>query len=140
MNDAAAFPYPIIEYGAEPYWQACNEERLVMQRCGACDKYRWHPAPLCPECGAARFSWAPLSGRGRITTWTVVTHPVHPAAVARAPYIVVEIELEEQRGLRIISNLLDADPETVNFDAPVDLEFLTHPSGQKLPVFRLVAR
>jgi len=113
MNEPAAFPYPIPEYGAEPYWQACNAERLEMQRCNTCNKFRWHPAPLCTHCGDDAFTWAPLSGRGKVTTWTVITHPVHPAAVARVPYVVVEVELEEQVGLRMLSNLIDVEPDTI---------------------------
>lgn len=138
MNDSLAFPYPIPEYGAEVYWAACNEERLVMQRCTACGKFRWHPSPLCTHCSDERFSWVPLSGRGKITTWTVITHPVHPAAVARVPYVVAQIELDEQPGLHMISNLIDIDPDKVAFDAPVAVTFVTHPAGQKLPVFRIV--
>jgi uncharacterized OB-fold protein len=137
MNKVTAFPYPVPEYGAEPYWQACNDERLVMQRCTACSKFRWHPTPLCPYCQAEGFAWEPLSGRGRIHTWTVITHPVHPAAIGKVPYVVVEVELEEQLGLRMLSNLIDADPAAIAFDAPVALSFEQHPSGQKLPIFRL---
>ena len=79
----------------------------------------------------------PLSGRGKITTWTVVTHPVHPAAIERVPYVVVEVELEEQAGLRMLSNLIEVDPDVIEFDAPVSLDFVEQQTGQKLPVFRL---
>jgi uncharacterized OB-fold protein len=66
----------------------------------------------------------------------VITHPVHPAAVARVPYVVVEVELEEQAGLRILSNLVGCDIEAIDFDQEVEVTFETHPTGQKLPVFR----
>jgi uncharacterized OB-fold protein len=137
MSTPTSFPYPIAEYGAEPFWTACNEERLVMQRCTRCRKFRWQPAPICIHCQADGYEWAELSGRGRIHTWTVVTHPVHPAAVAKVPYVVVEIELDEQPGLRMLSNLRDAAPAQIAFGAPVVLSFEQHPTGQKLPVFRL---
>jgi uncharacterized OB-fold protein len=138
MSDTTDFPYPIAEYGAEAFWQACNEDKLVMQRCNACGKYRWQPAPLCTFCASNDFEWSPLSGRGTIATWTVVTHPVHPAAVARVPYVVVEVELEEQAELRMISNLIDADHDAITFNLAVAVKFSTHPNGQKLPVFKLV--
>ena len=134
---SATFPYPIPEYGAEPYWDACNEQRLMMQRCEQCVRFRWHPSPRCGDCGCERYSWELLSGRGRINTWTVVTHPVHPAAVEKVPYIVVVIELEEQVGLTMVSNLIDCDVNCVDFNQPVEVDFVTHPIGQKIPVFRL---
>ena len=137
MSDELAFPYPIPEYGAEAFWQACNEQRLTMQRCHACHKFRWHPAPICIHCQSDDYSWTDLSGRGRITTWTVITHPVHPAAVARVPYIVAEIELIEQAGLRMLSNIIDAEGDELTVDAAVVVTFVCHPVGQYLPVFRL---
>jgi uncharacterized protein len=140
MSTAAAFPYPIPEYGTAPYWDACNQEKLVMQRCTACGKFRWHPAPICIHCQADGFAWTPLSGRGRVYTWTVITHPIHPAAIAKVPYVVVEVELDEQPGLRMLSNLVDVDPAAITFDAPVVLGFEQHPAGQKLPIFRLAPR
>ena len=135
MNDPTVFPYPIPEEAAKPYWAACNHGELQMQRCCDCNCYRWLPGELCAQCGSAALQWTPLSGRGRITTWTVITHPVHPAAIARVPYIVAEVELEEQQGLRMISNLIGLKPEVVEFDLPVRVIFEDHPSGQKLPVF-----
>lgn len=132
-----AFPYPIPEYGTEPYWQACNDSKLVMQQCGACHKFRWTPSPLCTFCAHDEFEWTELSGKGKIITWTIITHPIHPAAVAKVPYVVAIIELTEQEGLRMISNLVGADAAVIAVDAAVSVEFEAHPSGQKLPVFRL---
>lgn len=111
-----------------------------MQRCNACGKFRWQPAPLCVFCADAEFTWAPLSGRGSISTWTVVTHAVHPAAIDRVPYVVVEVELEEQAGLRILSNLIEVDLDLIAIDAPVIVDFIEQLAGQKLPVFRLAAQ
>ncbi|NNL86271.1 MAG: hypothetical protein HKP27_11490 [Myxococcales bacterium] len=136
---SAAFPFPVPDFDAEPYWEACNREQLAMQRCDACQHIRWMPDPLCPACQSTAATWLTLSGRGRVTTWTVVTHPVHPAAVDRVPYVVAEIELEEQAGLRMISNLIEIDPDAVEFDLPVEVTFIAHPEGQKLPMFRVRA-
>ena len=135
MTDQS-FPYPIPEYGAEPFWDACNQEMLVMQRCDDCAHFRWQPAPMCGTCQSTAFRWVPLAGTGKVATWTVITHPVHPAAVARVPYIVADIELDEQVGLRMISNLVGIEPDEVEFDLRVAVAFTTHPNGQKLPVFK----
>ncbi|MBM4226427.1 MAG: hypothetical protein FJ164_01570 [Gammaproteobacteria bacterium] len=140
MSHAADFPYPVPEPGTEPFWEGCNAERLLMQRCNACRKLRWHPAPLCIWCQHEEHEWVPVSGRGRIHTWTVITHPVHPAAVDHVPYVVVEVALDEQSDLRMVSNLVDCDPVDIVMDAAVEVCFRRHASGQKLPVFRLVHR
>ena len=143
MSDADAqaltFPYPIAEYGAEPFWQACNEERLSMQRCSACNRLRWHPSPRCGVCGSADYTWDTLTGRGKLNTWTVVTHPVHPAAVEKIPYVVIVVELDDQPGLLMVSNLVDCDPNNIRFEQPVHVQYIAHPNGQKIPVFREAA-
>ena len=137
VEQAKAFPYPVPEYDAESFWQACNERRLVMQRCDKCARFRWHPAPFCGDCGSGEYEWVTLSGRGKIHTWTVVTHPVHPAAVEKVPYVVVVVELEEQVGLTMISNLIGCQTEAIDFDKAVKVDFVPHPNGQNLPVFRV---
>lgn len=137
MNSAAEFPRPLPEYGSEPFWEGCNAERLLLQRCAACQRLRWHPAPICTSCQHDGYTWEPVSGRGRIHTWTVVTHPVHPGAIGRVPYVVVEVALEEQPDLRLISNLVDVAPDRITMGAPVAVFFARQATGQKLPVFRL---
>jgi hypothetical protein len=132
----APFPYPIPEVDAEPFWEACNREELRMQRCTDCGHWRWTPGPLCGYCLSRNCTWERLSGRGRVRTWTVVTHPVHPAAVERVPYVVVEVALEEQDDLFFISNLIDITPEDIVMDMPVEVTFVQHPHGCKLPQFR----
>ena len=130
------FPYHIPEFDAAPFWEACQRDELRMQRCTDCGRWRWTPAPLCDACQSAHFSWEQLSGRGTVHTWTVVTHPVHPAAVARVPYVVVEVQLAEQEDLYIISNLIDVAPEDISMDMAVEVTFVAHPHGDKLPQFR----
>jgi uncharacterized OB-fold protein len=68
----------------------------------------------------------------------VVTHPVHPGAVDKIPYVVVEVALDAQADLRMISQLVDCAPTEIVMDAPVVAGFVAHPDGQNLPVFRLV--
>lgn len=137
MASDDSFPYPVPEYGAEPYWEAANRGELRMQRCVDCGRLRWHPAPLCPDCQSTGHEWALLSGRGRVHTWTEIVHPVHPGARSRVPYLVAEIELDEQAGLTMISNLVGTSAERIAIGAPVAVDFVAHPNGQRLPVFRL---
>lgn len=139
MNAVDAFPYPVPEFGTEPYWEAANRRELRVQRCLDCARLRWQPAPLCLDCQSQRHEWALLSGRGTVYSFTEITHPVHPAAFARVPYVVVEVELAEQPNLRMLSNLIGAPASEVSVGATVTVDFAAHPAGQWLPVFRLAA-
>ena len=137
MSTVLAFPYPIPEFGTEPYWEAANRRELRVQRCLDCGRLRWEPAPLCLDCQSQQHEWALLSGHGTVYSFTEITHPVHPAAFAKVPYIVVEVELAEQPNLRMISNLGDTPASAVKIGAAVTVDFIAHPNGQHLPVFRL---
>lgn len=136
MVDTPSFPFPIADLDTEQYWAACDRDELRMQQCNGCESFRFTPGPFCGECGSSSSKWSKLSGQGHLTSWTIVTHPIHPAAVDRVPYIVAEIELQEQAGLRIITNLLESNPEDLRVGLPVEVIFQVHSSGQKLPQFR----
>ena len=57
----------------KPFWDAANEERLVIQNCQACNRLQHPPAPTCGQCGSGdNLEWKELSGRGKIYNYAVV--------------------------------------------------------------------
>jgi uncharacterized OB-fold protein len=62
-----------------------------------------------------------VSGRGRVLTYTI-NHQVWTPDLAE-PYVVAIIELEEQEGLRFLSNVVNCPPEDVEFGMPVTVVF-----------------
>jgi uncharacterized OB-fold protein len=63
----------------------------------------------------------PVSGRGSLFTFTVNRHPFNPAVPV--PYVIAIVELVEQVGLRITSNLINCDVENVYIGLPVVVMF-----------------
>ena len=57
-----------------------------------------------------------VAGTGTVYTYTVVHQQFVPADV---PYVVVAVDLPE--GIRIVSNLVDADPNQLEIGLPVTL-------------------
>ena len=35
----------------KPFWDAANEQRLVIQNCSVCDRLQNPPLPSCSQCG-----------------------------------------------------------------------------------------
>lgn len=89
---------------------------LRLQRCSACGAFRHPPRHRCAQCGSLDATWQPVSGRGRLFSWTVTHRPVDPAFTP--PYVVAVVELEE--GPRLVGNTRD-DVELA-LDAPVVVE------------------
>ncbi len=130
------FPPPIPDFDAEEFWAGCNRGELMMQRCAACKKFRWLPRPMCPFCHSLAREWVKMSGKGKVYSWTIITHPVHPAAVSRVPYNVAQVQLDEDPNLILVTNLVGLSNEDIRIDMPVQVVFEEHEPGVKLPKFK----
>ena len=104
-----------------PFWDALRRHELVVQECAACSRLRFVPTELCPYCYSPAAVWAPVAGRGRVYTFTVVHRAPTPAYQAEAPYAIAYIELDE--GPRVPARLVDVDPATVEVGLPVEVVF-----------------
>jgi uncharacterized OB-fold protein len=51
------------------------------------------------------------------------------------PYVVAVVELDEQSGLRLLTNIVGCAPDEVAIDMPVDVEFVER-GAAFIPVFR----
>jgi uncharacterized OB-fold protein len=56
--------------------------------------------------------------------------------IGEPPYAVIAVELDEQPGLLVISNLIDADTTQAVVGTRVALTFETRADGTQLPQFR----
>ena len=108
------------------FWEGPRNHELRIQQCSGCKKFRHLPTPMCPYCHSLKYDWAKVSGRGKVYSQVVARHPVHSALREKeqTPYNICLIELEEQEGLRIISNILNIAPEDIYIDMPVQVTFL----------------
>lgn len=107
---------PQGEQEIRPYFEAARQGRLVVRRCGECGLLRYPPGAGCPWCSSVTWDWTEVSGRGTIHSYEIVTQAIQPGFADWAPYPVVLVELDEQRGvptedeaLRLITNLVTPD-------------------------------
>jgi uncharacterized protein len=101
-----------------PYWDACRRGELVVQACTACARRIHPPAEQCPDCGSADLTFAPVSGKGVVHTYTVV----HRTRDARQPYAVGWVDLDE--GVRAFGELLEGPLEGPRIGMPVEVAFV----------------
>jgi uncharacterized protein len=124
---------PPLTERTSPFWTSCADGVLRIARCGNCGRYQHPPLPVCPACHATGMSWQPVSGRGRVWSWTINRYQWVPAMPP--PYVVAEVELAEQPGLRLLTNLVDADPAAIRIGMAVTVCFAR--AGQAfIPLFR----
>jgi uncharacterized OB-fold protein len=131
------------------HFEAARAGRLVMRRCGDCGLLRYPPGAGCPWCTSLAWTWEPVSGRGIIYSYEIVVQAIQPGFRDWAPYPVVVVELDEQRGhptpddgLRLVANLLtpDLQPERedrVAIGSRVEVVFQPIAPDLVLPQFQL---
>lgn len=136
-------PQPTPE--TKPYWDACREHRLLLQRCLDCEGQPayFYPRPFCPNCLSPNVEWFEASGRGKLHTYVIAHRPATGFEDA-VPYVIAIVELEE--GPRMMSNIVGVEPtpENLPVDLPVevtweDLEFERRDGTKErigLPLFR----
>ena len=127
-------PLPIPSQLSEPFWSACKNHELKIQRCRSCGVFRFPPAILCPECLSREVEWKKVSGKGKVFSFVVYRRLYHPAFEADLPYTVAVIELEE--GARLLSNVVGIPPEQVTCDMHVEVVFEDVTPEMTLPKFR----
>ena len=130
-----AWPIPEINNDNEPFWTGGRDGRLMITRCDDCGARAHPPAPRCPSCFGENVAPAPVSGRGRVYSFTVNRQAWTPGL--EVPYVIAIVALEEQPGLRLMTNIVGCEPGEVVIDMPVRVEFREQGEAY-VPVFRPV--
>ncbi len=106
------------------FFRHCGEHQLHLQCCDDCTLLRCPPTTACPFCASPNATWRPVSGAGTLYSYGEVHHAVSPAFREFTPYLLLLVELDEQKGapgeydgLRLQGNLLASDGEM----APADV-------------------
>ena len=117
-NEGFAPPRPMVDADSMPFWKVMQEtKQLHFQRCAECKELMHPPRPVCHKCHSFNLEWVPAKGKGKIYSYVVYHRPVHPAF--KVPYEVVLVELDE--GVRIVSNMIDCDPDEIYIGMPVEV-------------------
>jgi uncharacterized OB-fold protein len=126
-------PAPTVSPEARPYWDATAEGRLLLPRCEECSALIWYPRGFCPACSTSRIAWVEASGRGTVYSYTVLHRGAMGPYRGAEPYVLAYVELEE--GPRVLTNLVDCDPQAIAIGDPVQAVFAETGAGPSLVRF-----
>jgi len=131
-------PLPTPTPWSRPFWDGCRNNKLLVQKCEECQKHIMYPKLFCPECLSEKLSWVEATGKGKIYSFSVV-YSYQPTEFADdVPYVIGVIELDE--GVRMMSNVVDCNPEDVQCDMDVEVVFDQVTDEFTLPKFRPIRR
>ena len=127
---------PVPTPDSEGFWSATADGVLALGWCESCGRYRHPPVECCPTC-AGPMTFKPVSGRGTLFSYIVVHRAIAPGFQDRPGHLIGLVELEDQSGLRLSTQLSGITAETVRIGMPLVAEIVPLRGGDlKVPIFR----
>ena len=132
---------PVPDEVTKPFWDACNEGKLIMQTCKACDRMQFPPEATCVQCGSGdNFEWREVNGKGKVHGFCTMYDSRIKLLQENQPFNIVVIELDDNPEIKMLSHLPGSAPEDVPVGASVQLEFeATAGTDQKVPEWRVIS-
>ena len=133
QQQVEGIPLPQPTDISQPFWDGCQEGKLLYQRCQSCGVAVFNPAASCRRCLSVDLVWEESAGLGSVYSWTIVWRPQTPAFTV--PYAVIIIDMDE--GYQMLSSLIDCDTDVLKLGLRVQVDFRTITDEITLPYFRL---
>ena len=142
MTTDARYPMPKPQPDATTqfFWDGVNEGRLMILQCQDCGHYIHWPKPICTKCLSDNLAPNQVSGRGAVYSFGVSMQAFHPGFADKIPFVLAVVELEEQKNLKLVTNITDCDEGSVSVGMPVEVAFTEVDEGLTLPLFKPAAR
>ena len=131
-----ALPVPQITDENGAFWTGGRDGELLIIRCTSCGYWIHPPTPRCPHCLSDAVEPQAVSGRGTVYSYTINRQAWVPGL--EVPFVIAMVELDEQPGLRLMTNIVDCPTEEVEIGMPVEVAFVERGEAF-IPVFHKVA-
>jgi uncharacterized OB-fold protein len=102
------------------FWTGGANGELLIAHCQSCGLWLHPPLPVCRRCRGRDVKAEAVSGRGTVWSYTVSRYQWSPAL--QPPYVIAEVELAEQPGLRLLTTIVDCDAVTIGLPVRVRFE------------------
>lgn len=112
---------PRVTPESEHFWTGGRQGELRFLRCATCGYWIHPPSPVCPIDLGKDLKVEAVSGKGVVHAFTVNHHPWIPGF--DPPYVVAVVELPEQDGLRLTTNVVNCEPDDVEVGMAVRVVF-----------------
>lgn len=127
-------PLPVVQPWSKEFWEGTKQNKLMIQECKECKTKIFYPRKACPECWSSDLGWVESAGKGKIYAHTVTMAGVEKKFAEDLPFVIACIDLEE--GIRMMSRIVECDPETVEIGMDVEVAFEKVTDEFTLPFFK----
>lgn len=127
MSDISHLPSPVINAEGLVFWQAAQENKLLLKLCSACEEYHYYPRTICPHCGSDETVWVESEGMGEVYSFTVMRRGIE------FPFAMAYVRLKE--GICLLTHLTNCDFDSIRVGQKVRVVFRATQDGQKTHLF-----
>lgn len=127
-----AGPLPELTDLTTFFWTSGADGSLRFQRCGDCGHWLHPPGVICPRCLSENIAPQAVSGLATVGAVTINYQAWTPGMTQ--PYAIAIVELDEQPGLHLTTNIVGVEPESVFIGQRVRVVF-EHTDDVWLPLF-----
>ena len=136
MPNTSNKPQPVVTELTRPFWTGAKKGQFVLQKCGKCATFQFHPKPWCIECGSRDLPWTEAKSEGTVYSFTI------SRAVAMnylgwdkdLPVLMCLIDLDD--GARMYGQVTDCGPESIHIGMRVKVHFEEISDEAGIPKFR----
>ncbi|MBS0638642.1 MAG: OB-fold domain-containing protein [Acetobacteraceae bacterium] len=110
----------------KPFFEACDQGKLMIKRCTKCKKPHFYPRDLCPFC-FGDTTWEQASGKGTVYSFSTLER-------GSPPHTIAYVKLAE--GPTVLTNIVEVDPKEIKIGQNVVVTFIKTEDGPSLPFFK----
>lgn len=115
---------PKTQADTAAYWEAADQQRLLVKRCTDCGEHHHYPRDICPFCHSEATEWTEAVGTGVVYSFSTMGQ-------GDAAYTLAYVTLDE--GPTLMTNLVGEGPFAV--DQKVRVVFTPSEGGHAVPMF-----
>jgi len=136
-NSSSQKPFriqPSITMENQHFWTGGQNNELCFLHCQDCKTWIHPPQPICPECTGKNIKPEAVSGKATVHSYTVNRQAWIPGF--DPPYVIGLVEIDEDSRVRLMTNIINCDVDSVYIGMKVKVIFEEQDGGIiYLPLF-----
>ena len=111
----------------DSFYKFVDEGKLMATKCNKCGTLHLPPKPVCTNCYSTDLKWVPMTGKGKLLTYTVI-HVAPKQFEKMTPYPVGIVKLDE--GPQLLGMLRNIEQAELKIGMPLTVEFDKTPTAE----------
>jgi uncharacterized OB-fold protein len=139
LSSPAHKPLPTLTDLTRPFWTAAHDGRFLLQRCGHCGTFNFHPKPWCVECGHRGLVWTEAQPTGTVYARTISRSVAMnlPGWTPELPVLMCLVDLDD--GPRVYAQVVNCTPERLHIGLRVTVDCTPISDEAGIPRFKPLA-